>query len=152
MRSHPPSRPPAAPAPAIEPALSPIDPRERAVAVFMDSLARSPSPRPRVVDPAALMRRAPLVDALARLRARERRVLAPAIALEVLAFSAAAVVSLQVVGHAAPGGLLRTLAEAATRFAWAPTGLSLLVAALPLLWWIAEAGRPGGRSVPKNMA
>ncbi|MFY0535833.1 hypothetical protein [Nannocystis pusilla] len=78
--------------------------------------------------------------------------LAPAIALEVLAFSAAAVVSLQVVGHAAPGGLLRTLVEAATRFAWAPTGLSLLVAALPLLWWIAEAGRAGRRAVPKNMA
>ncbi|WP_096329997.1 hypothetical protein [Nannocystis exedens] len=121
----------------------------------MDSLARSPQPRPRPVDPVALMRRAPLVEALAHLRARERRVLAPAILLEVLTFAAAAVVGLQVAAHAAPGGPLRTLVEAATRFAWAPTGLALLVAALPLLWWIAEgaaARRRGGAAVPKNMA
>ncbi|WAS95119.1 hypothetical protein [Nannocystis punicea] len=125
------------------------DPRARAVAVFMDSLARSPLPRPRAVDPVALMRRAPLVDALAHLRARERRVLGPAIALEVLTFAAAAAVGLQVAATAAPAGPLRTLVEAAVRFAWAPTGLALLVAALPLLWWIAEAAAGPARRLER---
>lgn len=112
----------------------------------MDSLARSPLPRARVTDPSALIRRAPLVEALTRLRARERRVLAPAIVLEVLTFAAAAAVSLRIV-VTAPAGPLRALVEAAHRFAWAPTGLALLVVALPLLWWLAEA--PALRRAPK---
>lgn len=142
MRSLPPSRPPeAAMAPATDPTHELVDPRDRAVAVFMDSLARSPLPPPRAVDPALLMRRAPLVDSLARLRARERRVLVPAIALEILAFAAATLVGLRIVVVAAPLGHLRGVLELAARFAWAPAGLSLLVVALPLLWWLAEAGR-----------
>ena len=139
MRSPPPSRPPAAMAPATDRA--PVDPRERAVAVFMDRLARSPSPRPRPVDPAQLMRRAPLLAALAQLRARERRVLVPAIVLESLAFAAAAAVGLHLFVALAPLGHARGVLELAGRLAWAPIGLSMLVVALPLLWWIAESGR-----------
>ena len=48
MRSLPPSHP-AATAPATDRELA--DPRDRAVAVFMDRLARSPCPGPRAVDP-----------------------------------------------------------------------------------------------------
>jgi len=111
----------------------------------MDRLARSPSPRPRPVDPAQLIRRAPLVDALAQLRARERRVLVPAIVLEIVAFAAAAAVGLHLVVVLAPLGHVRGVLELAGRLAWAPMGLSMLVVALPLLWWIAESGRTSRR-------
>jgi hypothetical protein len=124
---------------------APEGPQARAVAVFMDSLARSPCPRPRAVDPALLIRRAPLVDALADLRARERRVLVPALALEIVTFAAAAAVGLQLFVSLAPLGHLRGALELAARLAWAPLGLSLIVVALPLLWWIAEAGRASRR-------
>ena len=126
--------------PSPSPATDTGDPRDRAVAVFMDSLARSPLPRPRPLDPSALVRRAPLVASLRSLQARERRLLVPAALLEILTFAAAAVVGLQLVLPGTPLAHLGAVLDA--RLVWAPVGLSLFAAALPLLWLLAEATRP----------
>lgn len=76
---------------------SPSSPRaataaDRVVDEFMTGLARSPAPRPSAVDPRVLLRRAPLVARLARVRAGERRLLGLAIAVELATFTGAAVV------------------------------------------------------------
>ena len=64
------------------------------IATFMTRLARSPAPRPHAVDPAVLLRRAPLVARLARVRIGERRVVVLTAAIE-LATLAGAVLVLQ---------------------------------------------------------
>jgi hypothetical protein len=105
---------------------------DRAVAAFMDSLARSPAPRPREVDPLHLVRCAPLVARMARLQVRERRLFGVTIGLEIAVFAAAAVVVRDVL-H---GSLLRGILDIShLGGSHGITGLLLLLAAVVIAGW-----------------
>lgn len=130
------SPPPAAASPGAE-----GDPAARIAAVFLDSLARSPQPRPRLPDAARLLRRAPLIDRLARRRARARRLLGPALTLEALA-AAGAVITLWVAGRGPSFANLRRLVDVdvGLRLDLAPATLTLAASAALLLWWLCGSG------------
>lgn len=120
---------PSSPSSRTAPAAPAADP----VVVFMVRLARSPAPRSCTGDPAILVRRAPLVAGLARVRARERRLLGLTIVLEILTFAAAAIVV-----RGAPLAHLRGLLEPGLQHLGLGPGLvgvALMAAALALAAW-----------------
>jgi len=104
-----------------------------AVAAFMHRLARSPAPRAHAVDPAILIRRAPLLARLDRVRTGERRVVVLTAVLE-LATLAGSVLVLQSALRGAPFVQLRGALGAGFEHlgTWGLPALAVIAAALLL--------------------
>ncbi|MEZ4453886.1 MAG: hypothetical protein R3B09_30800 [Nannocystaceae bacterium] len=110
-------------------------------------------PRPRLLAPASLLRRAPVIDRLARRRARERLLFAPTLALEIIAAIGVTGALVGIArGAALPhlAGLRRALSldaglEWAASFGLAPASVTFCAAAAILLWWIIGVSAPASR-------
>ena len=128
---HPPTSPSSPPDGALA-----EDPDENLVAAFMDRLARGAAPRGRPLEPALLVRRAPLVARLAERRSRERRLLLPLLLLEGVVAAAATMAALRL---AADLGLERAFdwLAAAPGLSW----LLVVTAAWLLVAWLRPAQR-----------
>lgn len=99
----------------------------------MHRLARSPAPRPSAGDPAVLLRRAPLVARLARVRAGERRVALLGTALELGILGGAGLVVVETLQGNAFAALRVALGTGLGHLGiWGLPALTLIAAALLL--------------------
>lgn len=110
------------------------------VARFMRRLARGPAPRPDSIDPMVLVRRAPLVARLARVRAGERRVVALSAVLELAILAGAGLIVVETVQGGAFAQLRVALGAGLEHLGiWGLPALTLIAAALLLATTTATA-------------